>query len=163
MNPITMATTPGRMPRITPRSIAGVSSWSAWRAHPSVSRPRSTIALAVLQLASNGPQARNRQADQQCAPGHLEPDHPQEFVLDPNDRVMHSLGQEPRPPADKQAYLNALGLNWARLWELTNTRYVVGESSSFAELLNQKFDPAKRSFRVETRFGLTQAGEGFGR
>jgi hypothetical protein len=72
------------------------------------------------------------------------------------------MPQEPRPPPDKQAYLNALGLNWARLWELTNTRYILGEASTFAEMLNQKFDPAKRRFGVHTKFGLVQAGEGIG-
>lgn len=72
------------------------------------------------------------------------------------------IPQEPRPPADKHAYLNALGLNWARQWELTNVRYLLGEASSFPELLNQKFDPTKRRFRVHTPFTFFQNGEGIG-
>jgi hypothetical protein len=72
------------------------------------------------------------------------------------------MSQEPRLPADKQAYLNAMGLNWARLWELTNVRYLFGEASSFPEMLNQKFDPGKRRFRVHTAFGLFQKEGGIG-
>lgn len=66
--------------------------------------------------------------------------------------------QEPRLPVDKQSYLGALGFNWARVWELTNTRYLIGEGSSFVEMLNQKFDPGKRRFRVAMPFAFVPNG-----
>ena len=72
------------------------------------------------------------------------------------------IPQEPRLPADKEAYLSALGLNWARLWELTNVRFLCGEATTFADMLNQKFDPVKRRFRVHTPFAFVPNGEGIG-
>jgi hypothetical protein len=62
--------------------------------------------------------------------------------------------QEPRMAPEKQAYRNALMGRVARLYELTNTRFVVGTSRNFAEALNQVFDPEKRRFRQHTAFNL---------
>jgi hypothetical protein len=52
-----------------------------------------------------------------------------------------------------------------RLWELTNTRYIVGTASS-AEDLNRRFDPVHRRFKVLSHFnfprlkpGLSSAGD----
>jgi len=42
----------------------------------------------------------------------------------------------------------------ARLYELTNTRFIVGTGGNFAEALNQVFDPQKRRFRAHTPFNL---------
>lgn len=66
------------------------------------------------------------------------------------------MPQEPRMPLDKQAFLGALGGNLARKWELTNTRFLLGGSGNFVEMLNQQFDPVKRRFRTHTQFQFTQ-------
>jgi hypothetical protein len=66
------------------------------------------------------------------------------------------MPQEPRVPEDKQAYRNALGRNLARLWQLTNTRYVFGLAQQLPEMLNAQFDPQGRGFRVHTAFTLFQ-------
>ncbi|MBE7500969.1 MAG: hypothetical protein HS113_11795 [Verrucomicrobiales bacterium] len=67
--------------------------------------------------------------------------------------------QDPRPPADKVAYRTAfLGRNLTgllRLWELTNTRYLLG-LSGLAEGLNQQADPTRKPFREVLPFGLAQ-------
>src|SRR5262245_23208139 len=71
--------------------------------------------------------------------------------------------QEPRPPADKIAYRNALTGKPARLYELTNTRYLCGVAGNFTDALNQMFDPQQRRFRVHTAFNFVQVGqEGIG-
>lgn len=64
--------------------------------------------------------------------------------------------QDPRPPADKVAYRTALGTNIVRLWELTNTRFILGTANNFVEVLNQQLDPGQRRFRIHTRFNVTQ-------
>ncbi len=64
------------------------------------------------------------------------------------------IAQEPRPPVEKLTYLNTLGINWARLWQLTNVRFVFGESSSYIQMLNQRFDPVKQRFRLHTAFNF---------
>lgn len=60
--------------------------------------------------------------------------------------------QDPRPPADKAAYMQALRGNMARLWELTNTRYFFGMPGGFVDSLNQMIDPAQRRFRAHSLF-----------
>lgn len=71
--------------------------------------------------------------------------------------------QDPRPPADKLAYRAAfLGHNLTgllRLWELTNTRYLLG-LSGLAENLNQQADPTRKPFREVLPFGLAQEHAG---
>ena len=71
--------------------------------------------------------------------------------------------QDPRPPADKVAYRAAfLGRNLTgllRLWELTNTRYLLG-LSGLAESLNQQADPIRKPFREVLPFGLAQEHAG---
>jgi hypothetical protein len=66
------------------------------------------------------------------------------------------VSQEPRMPADKAAYREALATNIVRLWELTNTRYLCGMAGNFADVLNQQFDPVERRFRTHTRFSFFQ-------
>lgn len=44
-----------------------------------------------------------------------------------------------------------------RLWELTNTRYLIG-LAGFVEVLNQQLDPKERRFRVHTTFDLAAKG-----
>ncbi len=66
------------------------------------------------------------------------------------------MPQEPRVPADKQAYREALGQNLARLWQLTNTRYVFGMAGGFADALNSQLDPEKKRFTTHTLFTLFQ-------
>ncbi len=62
------------------------------------------------------------------------------------------VSQEPRMPADKLAYRTALISSIGRLWQLTNTRYVMGMTGSFVDALNQQLDPGKNRFRVVTPF-----------
>jgi hypothetical protein len=68
------------------------------------------------------------------------------------------ITQEPRPPADKQAFLTALaGAKQGRLWQLTNTRFLLGLSDTqFVETMNGLLDPAKKRFRVHTPFTVSQ-------
>lgn len=70
------------------------------------------------------------------------------------------LPQEPRPPAEKQAYLAATS-QLPRLWELTNTRYILG-IAPLADALNQQIDPVRKRFRLHTAFALTQNGNNIG-
>jgi hypothetical protein len=66
--------------------------------------------------------------------------------------------QMPRTPLLDEAYLEAFRPTAdsdfgrvGRLWELTNTRYVLG-MTGFLDFLNQQFDPGKGRFRVHTPF-----------
>jgi hypothetical protein len=68
--------------------------------------------------------------------------------------------QRPRELEFDEAYMKALRPSsegelrlCARLWELTNTRYVLG-MTGFLEQLNQQFDPGKGRFRVHTAFNV---------
>jgi hypothetical protein len=70
------------------------------------------------------------------------------------------IPQEPRMPADKAAYRQALATNMVRLWQLTNTRYVFGLGNGFVEQLNQQLDPAQKRFQAKTFFNLVQAANG---
>jgi hypothetical protein len=67
-----------------------------------------------------------------------------------------NMPQEPRMPADKEAYLRAVGGNLARYWQLTNTRYVFGMAGGFVDALNAQLDPERRRFRLHTLFRLFQ-------
>jgi hypothetical protein len=70
------------------------------------------------------------------------------------------MPQEPRVPADKVAFRQALSKNPARMWQLTNTRYFLGGAGDFAEQMNQSLDPVQKRFRVVTAFAQTQAPVG---
>jgi hypothetical protein len=79
--------------------------------------------------------------------------------------------QMPRTPEDLRAYETTLRIGikqdssgqWhiepetfprvARLWELTNTRYLLGPAN-LVSLLNEQFDPDRHRFRLVQRFGL---------
>ena len=63
------------------------------------------------------------------------------------------VAQDPRPPADKQAYTSALFPRPGRYWELTNTRYVLG-MAGFLDALNAQFDKGRNRFRIAARFDL---------
>jgi hypothetical protein len=68
------------------------------------------------------------------------------------------ITQDPRPPADKVAFMAALGGNkTARMWQLTNTRFLLGLSDkNFVDSLNGLFDSEKKRFRVHTPFNISQ-------
>lgn len=67
------------------------------------------------------------------------------------------MPQEPRAPGDKTAYNSALGGNIARMWTLTNTRYIVGMADpAFLSLLNHEIDPVQRRFKIVMPFELYQ-------
>lgn len=66
--------------------------------------------------------------------------------------------QMSRMPELDSSYLQALTpksgqqlFSVGRLWQLTNTRYILG-MSSFLDAINQQIDPTNRSFRVHTAF-----------
>jgi hypothetical protein len=66
--------------------------------------------------------------------------------------------QEPRRAIENVRYREAFeGTNFAligRMWELTNTRYLLGMAGNLPDLLNQMVDPQKRRFRLHTAFNL---------
>jgi membrane protein YfhO len=62
--------------------------------------------------------------------------------------------QDPRPPADKAAFTQALMKNITRYWQLTNTRFFFGMPGAFLDMLNQQVDPAQKRFRVHTPFTI---------
>lgn len=69
--------------------------------------------------------------------------------------------QEPRRSEENKAYRAALEgdvTRLARLWELTNTRYLIGQANMVDEL-NRQLDPQKRRFRIHTRFTLAAKRE----
>jgi len=59
--------------------------------------------------------------------------------------------QMPRVPEDFAAFQGAVGNSPARLWQLTNTRYLL-TLAGFAEALNNQIDPLQKRFRVHTTF-----------
>jgi hypothetical protein len=69
--------------------------------------------------------------------------------------------QMPRMPEDLKAYLEALSPRgtleslplFARHWELTNTRYLLG-AAVFLEEMNRQLDPAQHRFRIAQRFDV---------
>lgn len=68
--------------------------------------------------------------------------------------------QMPRMPEDLKEYLEALSphsmadvTRYTRLWELTNTRYLLG-AAGFLNELNTKLDPGKERFRIAQRFDI---------
>lgn len=73
------------------------------------------------------------------------------------------MSQDPRPPFEKTNFIaHVTRPNLARLWELTNTRYLFGLAGPFADqLLNAQLDPVRRSFRVVMPFAFTQTPAGY--
>ena len=68
--------------------------------------------------------------------------------------------QMARQPMDLKAYLEALTPRsneairlFARHWQLTNTRYLLG-AAGYLDVLNQQLDPAQKRFRIAQRFGI---------
>jgi hypothetical protein len=68
--------------------------------------------------------------------------------------------QMPRMQEDLKSYLEALSPHSmsevtrdARLWELTNTRYLLG-AAGFINVLNNQLDPGKERFRIAQRFDI---------
>ncbi len=71
---------------------------------------------------------------------------------------MMDVAQEPRMATEKQMYLQYIGGNLTRYWQLTNTRFIFGAGGGFADALNQRLDPEQKRFRVHTAFNLYQKG-----
>lgn len=63
------------------------------------------------------------------------------------------VAQDPRPPADKQAYTNTMFPKPGRYWELTNTKYVIG-MAGFLDALNVQMDKGRNRFRIAERFDV---------
>ena len=68
--------------------------------------------------------------------------------------------QMPRMETDLKDYLVALSPHteaeaplFARKWELTNTRYLLG-AAGFLDVINQQLDPVQHRFRIAQRFDL---------
>lgn len=73
--------------------------------------------------------------------------------------------QEPRPTVENQTYRAAMNAGgppgYVRLWQLTNTRYLIGLAGQFTDtVLNQHFDAVQRRFRVMTPFTVTMEKAG---
>src|SRR5262249_32316167 len=66
------------------------------------------------------------------------------------------MAQEPRPPSEKTNYLAHVSSKVSRLWELTNTRYILGLAGPFADVLNQQLDSPHQRFKMLTAFSLSQ-------
>lgn len=68
------------------------------------------------------------------------------------------ITQDPRPAADNEAYRAALmrrGDTLARLWELTNTRFLIAVNHpGFIKPVTAMLDPGQQRFRVHTAFDL---------
>ncbi|MCP5519413.1 MAG: hypothetical protein H7A45_19390 [Verrucomicrobiales bacterium] len=68
--------------------------------------------------------------------------------------------QEPRMPVDKSRYLAAFaarGVNGElRLWELTNTRFLLGLGGDVVTILNEQMDTARQRLRQHTAFTVAQ-------
>lgn len=68
--------------------------------------------------------------------------------------------QFPRAPELDKAYLHGFFpvanelYRCARLWELSNTRYILGQKDFLGEL-NARFDPEQKRFRIVTNFDYT--------
>jgi hypothetical protein len=71
------------------------------------------------------------------------------------------VSQMPREPVDHKEYMALFNeaSRMPRLWELTNTRYLLG-MSGFADVLNAQLDPGKKRFRVHTAFEFAQGADG---
>ena len=69
----------------------------------------------------------------------------------------------PRSGIDEGAFAHRdqCSLPIARLWQLTNTKYILG-MKGFADLLNQQLDPAHQSFKVKTTFEFAPKREDAG-
>ena len=63
------------------------------------------------------------------------------------------VAQDPRPPADKQAYSATMFPKPGRYWELTNTKYILG-MAGFLDALNAQFDKGRNRFRIAERFDI---------
>jgi hypothetical protein len=69
--------------------------------------------------------------------------------------------QMPRMPEDLKSYLEALSPRgnaetaplYARQWQLTNTRYLLG-AAGFLDAMNQQLDPVQHRFRIAKRFDI---------
>ena len=68
--------------------------------------------------------------------------------------------QMSRTPEDLKSYLEALFPHtaadaplYARYWQLTNTRYLLG-TAGFLDALNQQLDPGQHRFRIAQRFDI---------
>ena len=62
--------------------------------------------------------------------------------------------QDPRPPLEKSQYISATTrTNYARYWQLTNTRYIFGVPGA-VDAFNQQLDPVLKRFRQVMAFTL---------
>jgi hypothetical protein len=83
-----------------------------------------------------------------------------------NDIQSLDLVQEPRPSIENLTYRTQLGYYgdnltaFLRIWQLTNTRYLLGLGGGFCDALNTQLDPVQKRFRVHAEFGLEQAKPG---
>lgn len=73
--------------------------------------------------------------------------------------------QEPRPTVENQTYRTAMATGgppgYVRLWQLTNTRYLLGLAGEFTDtVLNTHFDAVQKRFRMVTPFTITMEKAG---
>ena len=70
--------------------------------------------------------------------------------------------QDPRPTIENETYRHNFlrhGIPGVlRMWELTNTRLVLGFAGPFVDALNQQIDPVSKRFRLSLPFTIEQTG-----
>jgi len=59
--------------------------------------------------------------------------------------------QMPRAPKDYSQYYQILGDKIVRVWELTNTKYIL-TLAGYTDLINSQLDPVQKRFKVHTYF-----------
>jgi hypothetical protein len=68
------------------------------------------------------------------------------------------ITQEPRTLEENQKYREAVSQfnpqTLIRLWELTNTKYILGEGGDFAQQFGTQVDQGKNRFRLHTAFNI---------
>ena len=65
------------------------------------------------------------------------------------------VAQMPRVPEDYAAFNKALAGSMLRLWQLTNTRYILA-LAGFVDAFNTQVDPVNKRFHQTLRFDITQ-------
>jgi len=70
------------------------------------------------------------------------------------------VAQEPRLPADKEAYLQTVGGNILRYWQLTNTRYILALEADFPAQVNAMLAPGQNPLHTRVAFSMEPGEEG---
>ena len=84
-------------------------------------------------------------------------------LLPLSNPIFPKVGKANSSSADNAAYRAALygkgAAGLTRLWELTNTRYLLAPGGPWPERINQQLDPKQRRFRVAYPFSLERGSD----